>query len=239
VGPHLRADLLLDEADVPVPSEMKPGEFVQLCVSDTGSGIDPETLERIFEPFFTTKDLGHGTGLGLATVHGIVSQHGGSIHVASDATTGSVFRVNLPSVDELPSATKTGTPAVARRSPGSETILVAEDEERVRTLVRGILEPLGYRVWLAAEGRQALAMVRADPRGVDLLLSDVVMPGMSGPELFELARQHSPALRVLYMTGYVEDSIEAALVGVGEWSLLQKPFSGSELAARVREVLDI
>jgi two-component system cell cycle sensor histidine kinase/response regulator CckA len=213
----------------------RPGRYVLFSVSDTGHGIGEDTMARLFEPFFTTKSRGHGTGLGLATVYGIVAQTGGSIDVLSEPGRGSTFNVYLPLHDRPAThAQAGGTKAVAG---GTETILLAEDEAPVRALARLILQRAGYTVIEAATPAEAEARSHSMPT-IDLLLTDVVMPGGTGPELFRRLSARRPSLRVLFMSGYAERDLfdRAAVTHAG--AFLPKPFSKDELIARVRETLD-
>ncbi|MCC6557159.1 MAG: PAS domain S-box protein [Polyangiaceae bacterium] len=205
-----------------------------LSVSDTGCGIDAETRSHLFEPFFTTKE--NGTGLGLATVYGIVNQSGGRVTVESEVGRGTTFRVILPIArdDAAPPAPADQAPAAAS-APGREAILVVEDDAAVRRLIVQVLERLGYRVTATDRGEAALALVARDAGAFDLLLTDVIMPGMTGKELAARAVAHAPSLRVLYMSGYTDDEITGGDIAR---ALLQKPFSPDALAQRVRSALD-
>jgi two-component system, cell cycle sensor histidine kinase and response regulator CckA len=216
-------------------AELEDGRYVSLSVSDTGVGMDAEVRKHLFEPFFTTKGPGKGTGLGLATVYGIVAQSGGSILVESEPGRGTTFKVFLPRVDE-PLASHAG-PEALPPAGGTETVLVAEDEDGVRSLICEILGELGYDVREAARPEAAIKAFSAGGE-VHLLLTDVVMPGMNGPQLAARLAALRPGLRVLYMSGYTGDSV--ALQGVLEQGthLLQKPFTPDALARKVREVLD-
>ncbi|XYI03474.1 ATP-binding protein [Sorangium sp. So ce1128] len=210
--------------------------YVVLSVTDSGHGMDQDTLSHLFEPFFTTKARGKGTGLGLATVYGIVSQSGGLIEVESEVGRGATFRVYLPRVEDRSEA----APARARPSPagGDETVLVVEDDDAVRKLIVEVLERRGYGVVSAASAEEALAVLALEGLdAVDLLLTDLVMPGMNGRELAERALAMHPRARVLYMSGYADD-VFAGAEPDGERALLQKPFTPDTLAHRVREVLD-
>jgi signal transduction histidine kinase/FixJ family two-component response regulator len=226
-----------DESE-PVRSGTLPaGEYVLLSVRDNGRGVPRDLQSRIFEPFFTTKAAGKGTGLGLATVYGIVQQSGGFISLDSESGAGATFRIYLPAAR--------GTPETAevhpRRRPvsaGTETILLAEDEGSVREFVRRILERQGYSVLCASCGREAIAVAAAAGRRIDLILTDVVMPHMGGRELVESLRQQHPDARVLYMSGYTNDEIVRGGVLQTDTSFLQKPFDGTELALAVRDALD-
>jgi PAS domain S-box-containing protein len=218
--------------------EAREGRFACLTVSDTGSGIPAETLPRIFEPFFTTKEVGKGTGLGLATVYGVVKQHQGWVEVESEVGKGTVFRVFLPvcpSANE-PSAEPNDLPAVRG---GSETILVVEDEAPVRELVSSFLSGYGYTVLQAETGRKALELWKDRPQSVDLLLTDLVMPDrMNGRELAERLSAERPGLKVIYTSGYSADVVGRDFVLRGGLNYLQKPYHPQKLALAVRECLD-
>jgi CheY-like chemotaxis protein len=210
---------------------------VMLAVSDTGIGMDAETRGHVFEPFFTTKEHGKGTGLGLSTVYGIVKQSGGNVGVYSEPGRGATFKVYLPQVDELPESATPPAP-VQPVAGGSETVLLAEDDPSVRAVVSDVLTQKGYRVLRAPDGQAALEMARAAPGEIHLLVTDIVMPGMTGRELAEALVAARPGVRVLYMSGYTDDAVVRH--GVLEEGLpyLQKPFTPSVLATKVREVLD-
>ena len=214
-----------------------PGHYVVVCVADTGVGIDSETQKHIFEPFFTTKEKPHGTGLGLATVYGIVSQSGGHIFVASEPGRGSTFAIYLPRVEEIASAAGApAAPAAVRR--GSETILLVEDEEAVRGLTRRCLESSGYTVLQASSAEEALPIAARHAGRLDLLLTDVIMPGASGPELARRLLELRPGTRVLYVSGYTDASMASQGALDNGAFFLQKPFTPETLARKVREVLD-
>jgi CheY-like chemotaxis protein len=226
----------LDRGSLPQYVAVEPGPYAMLSVTDTGEGMDPEVLARAFEPFFTTKEQGKGSGLGLSTAYGIVKQSGGYIFGASEPGVGTTFKVYLPWVvgesEPEPAA------EVARNGKClGETILVVEDDEPVRNLVGQILELEGYSVVRAASGRDALA-VCAHGVGIDLVISDVVMPDMRGPELGERIGQVLPDARLLYISGYPGDSIvRRGELPVGT-AFLQKPFSQESLTRKIRELLD-
>ena len=205
---------------------------------DTGMGMDAATQARIFEPFFTTKEPGKGTGLGLSMVHGTVRQHGGAIHVRSVVGGGTTFEIYLPQVEaaaETGGADETG---VAQPATGHETILLVEDEDDVRALAREVLERQGYTVVEASDGAQALQVYEKERERIDLILTDVVMPRMSGREMVDRVRASRPDMRVLYMSGYTADAIVRHGVLDQSMLLLGKPFTPVALIAKIREVLD-
>jgi PAS domain S-box-containing protein len=211
-----------------------PGPYVMLAASDTGVGMDAETQSRVFEPFFTTKETGKGTGLGLAMVYGIVKQSDGYVSVDSELGRGTTFRIYLPQVEETVEAGGT-TAETDPRPRGSETVLLVEDEEGVRELAHEILETLGYTVLAAGRPDEALKIVAQHPGPIHLLLTDVIMPGMSGPALAGRLLSARRDLKVLYMSGYTD--LRHGLLAAGT-TLLQKPFTPDALARKVREVLD-
>jgi two-component system, cell cycle sensor histidine kinase and response regulator CckA len=216
---------------------VRAGRYVRLTISDTGSGMDPDTMERIFEPFFSTKDRDRGTGLGLATVYGIVKQSNGYIWVYSEPGEGTTFKVYLPCTDREPTPL-TQRPHEAEEPTGTETILVVEDQDSVRALVRRVLERAGYVIRDAPNGEAALRALEQDADAIDLLLTDVVMPGFSGRELSERARAIRPELPVLFMSGYAEHEIARRGALGPEMHLIEKPFEHRALQRKVREVLD-
>ncbi len=216
--------------------ELGPGLFVRIRVSDTGIGMTPEVRARLFEPFFTTKGPGRGTGLGLATVYGIVRQAGGAISVETEPGAGTTFEILFPAVVGDPKTTPTSSPGAM--PGGTETVLVAEDEDGVREVVRQILGRLGYTVHIARTQDEAVRMLSDLTCRVDLLLTDVVMPDVGGRELADLARRHRPGIRVLFMSGYTDDLVLLKGVGEAQAPFIQKPFAPRTLARRVRETLD-
>jgi CheY-like chemotaxis protein len=207
-----------------------------LAVSDNGIGMSEEVRERLFEPFFTTKERGKGTGLGLSTVFGIVKQNGGYVYVYSEPDQGATFKVFFP---RLAGSTRTVVaPTEVRVRAGSETVLLVEDEEAVRLLVRLILQNTGYRVLVASNPREAERVFATSRNDVAALITDVIMPGGSGPALFESLFRTKPALRVLYMSGYTDDAMfRRGRLGQGV-TFLQKPFAAEALLRALREVLD-
>jgi PAS domain S-box-containing protein len=214
-----------------------PGPYVMLAVSDTGSGIDPAIQQRIFEPFFTTKGSGKGTGLGLATVYGIVKQSGGNIWIYSEIGQGSTFKVYLPRVDEASGGEENlGSESVPK---GSETLLLVEDEDQVRVILKRILEDQGYQVLAASNGEEALAYSQDLDHDIKLMITDVVMPQMSGRELTERIMVVRPNLRVLYMSGYTDDAIVRHGLLDESLQFIQKPFDSASVARKVREMLDL
>jgi len=217
-------------------SIMPPGDYVQLTVSDTGTGMDPETQRHLFEPFFTTKEPGKGTGLGLATVYGIVKQSGGFIYAQSERGRGSQFRIFLPRVSGAPEPLE--AQALVNTSQTAEgTLLLVEDEEAVRRLARRVLEGVGYRVLEAASGAEALRLVEGWEGPLDLVVTDVIMPGMSGQELSTRLRESRPSLRILYVSGYTDDAILQHGTLLPNTGFLQKPFTPGSLTQRVHEVM--
>ncbi len=218
-------------------SGVAPGRYVVIAVRDTGVGIDPDTQKHIFEPFFTTKEKPQGTGLGLATVYGIVSQSGGHIFVASEPGRGSTFAIYLPRVREHAAATGAAPVPVAVRR-GSETILLVEDEDAVRGLTLRCLRSSGYTVLQASSAEEALEVAASHSGRLDLLLTDVIMPGASGPELARRLLEKRPATLVLYVSGYTDASMASQGALDDGAFFLQKPFTPESLARKVREVLD-
>ena len=229
------ANVSLDEAYCREHAGFMPGEFVQISVSDNGTGMDAETLTHIFEPFFTTKKTGKGTGLGLATVYGIVKQGGGFINVYSEPARGTTFKIYLPvSAGELePSRTDENQSP----TPGSETVFLVEDDDMVRTVTEASLRELGYTVLSAAGPEEALALFADHKDAVDLLVTDVVMPSMNGKDLYDRLKTSRPDLKVLYMSGYTENVIVHHGVLDKGVQFISKPFTLLDLSGRVRAAL--
>jgi PAS domain S-box-containing protein len=215
---------------------IKPGDYTLISVTDSGHGMDADTLAHIFEPFFSTKELGQGTGLGLSTVYGIVKQNGGFIHARSEVGIGTTFEIHFPAVMEA--AEKLTRKQVPRYPVGTETVLLVEDDSMVRRLAKKILERHGYKVIDQDSGGRALVYVEKGEDAIDLLLTDVVMPGMSGKELHERLKEKQPDLKALFMSGYTEDIIAHHGVLEKGTELLDKPFNIESLTRKVREVLN-
>jgi PAS domain S-box-containing protein len=228
--------IVVDESHRRGPTFIRPGHYVMLSVSDTGMGMDKETQSRIFEPFFTTKEKGKGTGLGLSTVYGIVKQSGGYVMVQSEEGRGTTFQIYLPRVEGV--AEKHTAPVVHAASGGTETVLLVEDEESVRQLVRETLVAKGYRVVEAENGESGMAAAARHDGKIDLVITDVVMPGMGGRELVKQLAQTRPQTKVLYLSGYTEDAILSEGTIESGAAFLQKPFTLQNLSRKVREVLE-
>jgi CheY-like chemotaxis protein len=235
--------LTIDTDDVVVDADyasarpgLIPGRYAQLRVSDTGEGMPPKIVERAFEPFFTTKPKGEGSGLGLATVYGIITQGGGQCRVYSEPGIGTAFTVLLPATDERPEEAESHRADV--HSDGGATVLVVEDEELMLEVTTRILERNAYHVLSASGGQEALDVTASHDGVIDLLLTDVVMPRMLGKEVAERVRALRPGIRVLYMSGYARPVLgERGTLDPGVL-LIDKPFSEAKLLAKVREVLD-
>jgi two-component system cell cycle sensor histidine kinase/response regulator CckA len=231
------ANVELDDEYVAHHGEAVAGPHVMLAVTDTGTGMDAETLAHMFEPFFTTKPVGTGTGLGLATVYGIVKQSEGSIWVYSEPGKGTTFKIYLPATEALV-ALEAPRAARARVAVGTETILLAEDEEPLRTLTAKLLERYGYVVIAATSANEALRIAKENSRRIDLLLTDLIMPGLSGAAVADRVSELVPGVKVLFMSGYADDIVVRDGILAPGAAFLEKPFSATDLAAKVRETLD-
>jgi len=231
------ANVTLDQSHAIQPFVVRPGPYVMLGVSDTGIGMDAQTRERVFEPFFTTKERGRGTGLGLATVYGIVKQSGGHIVLDSEPGLGAAFSVYLPRAENVDFATPPTIDA-AQAPTGSETILLVEDEQAVRFLSRVLLERAGYSVLDAGDPQHAALVFQQYGPAIDLLVTDVIMPGSSGPTLFKHLSAERPDLKVLYISGYTDDVFGRQAGLASDVVFLEKPFTADRLMFKVREALD-
>jgi two-component system cell cycle sensor histidine kinase/response regulator CckA len=230
------ANVVLDETYAMKRITVKPGPYVLVAVSDNGSGMDEATQSRLFEPFFTTKATGKGTGLGLSTVFGIVKQSGGSLGVYSEPGRGTSVKVYLPRIDQPVSIEATGTPKTIR--PGTESILLVEDDDMVRNLVRETLERHGYRIKDAATPADAIRISEAHSGKLHLLITDVIMPQVSGTELALQLKESRPDMKVLYISGYTDNAIVNSGLLQKEVAFLQKPFTPGSLLEKVHEVLE-
>jgi len=228
------ANVRLDEHYIDRHIGVKPGAYVMVAVSDNGTGMTAETRSRLFEPFFTTKEAGKGTGLGLAIVYGVVKQSNGEINVYSEPGKGTTFKIYLPMVDQPASFAKKDRAPEMR---GSETILLCEDDMKIRRLVEAMLTRQGYRVLVAENPDQALDTARQTTGPIDLLLTDIVMPRISGFELANMVREMRPGMRVLYMSGYTDHQMNSNWVLDQDVPFLQKPFTAAALTQKVREAL--
>jgi CheY-like chemotaxis protein len=227
----------VDEDYARTHAETKVGDYVMVAITDSGAGMSKETRDKIFEPFFTTKEKGKGTGLGLASVYGIVKQSGGFMWVYSELGKGTTFKIYLPRAHAHQHATPT-TPH-KNRIVGSETILLVEDDEEVRQVASRILRRNGYRVIEAGNGSDALKAADNEAEPVDLIVTDIVMPEMGGTELAKRIREKQPDARILFTSGYTEDAVvRQSLLHEGE-SFIEKPFTPATLAKKAREMLSV
>jgi CheY-like chemotaxis protein len=214
----------------------RPGSYVMLAITDTGSGMDAATQARIFEPFFSTKEAGKGTGLGLSTVYGIIKQSDGYIWVYSEVGVGTTFKIYLPRVGGKAAPAQQEEPSALPR--GTETVLLVEDEASLRELLQEGLESNGYSVLVAREGAEALQIAARHTGTISIIVTDVIMPGMAGPKIVELVAMTRPEIKVLYISGYSDEAVTRhGLIGPGR-AFLSKPFGFDVLLRKVRECLD-
>jgi CheY-like chemotaxis protein len=223
------------EGQVQLRPGAQAGPYVMLAVSDTGVGMNQETLGHLFEPFFTTKEVGKGTGLGLSTIHGIVEQSGGCVEAASELGRGTSFKIYMPRV--VSAQADSGKPEAVPTIGGQETVLVVEDQAVVRRYAAAALKAYGYQVIEAENAAEALLVCERESGRIDLILTDVVMPGLSGREMADGLKQHRPGIKVLFMSGYTDDTVvhQGALENGTEF--IQKPFTPDQLAIKVQEML--
>ena len=234
------ANVELDASYSHPPAVLSPGRYVMLAVTDNGCGMDAETQAHVFEPFFTTKEKGKGTGLGLATVYGVVKQSGGYVWVYSEPGRGTSFKIYLPRIEETAvPAGRDGKSEMQIPERGSETILLVEDEKGVRELAREYLASSGYTVIEAEDGHTALELAAMHVGPIHLLLTDVVMPGISGRELAERVSQIRPGIKIIYMSGYTDQAVVHHGILRNDAVLLQKPFTLMTLAGKLREMLAV
>ena len=227
----------LDEGYAAMHADIVAGRYVQLTVSDTGCGMTPAVQEQIFEPFFTTKATGEGTGLGLATVYGIVKQHKGNIYVYSEPGKGTTFKIYLPTVSKT--VDETVLPPERPHLPqGTETILLVDDDPGIRSLVIATLRPLGYSIVEAGSGKEALQVAANETGPIDLLLTDVIMPGISGLLLAERLAPSRPDMQVVYMSGYTDNAVADKGILLPGIHFINKPLVPTALARRLRAILD-
>src|SRR4030042_886438 len=223
------------EEIVSKPYDLKPGDYVLLSITDTGIGMDSKTLERVFEPFFTTKELGRGTGLGLASVYGIIKGHNGHIDVESKKGKGTTFKIYLPaSGRKVQKTVKTADSLME----GTKTILLVDDEEMVLNVGRKFLKVTGYRVLTARDGREAIEVYEKYKDSIDLVLLDIVMPNMKGGEVFDRLKEINPDVRVLLSTGYSIDGEATKILERGGKGFIQKPFDIKQLSQSIRTILE-
>jgi len=234
------ANARLDKKYAQAHAEVAPGQYVVIAVTDTGEGMSRETIERVFEPFYTTKEVGKGTGLGLSMVYGFVKQSGGHVKVYSELGSGTTIKIYLPRLMSVQTDIEDASlPHGIERSHRQETILVVEDDDDVRAYTVEILRELGYRVLEAHDGPSGLRLLERQGEPIDLLFTDVVMPGMSGAELAIAARHLQPDLRVLYTSGYTRNAIvHGGRLDPGV-EMISKPFTYSAVASKIRDVLEI
>jgi CheY-like chemotaxis protein len=240
-GEHRRVSILTANVrlpqDAPLPPEALAGDYVQLTVNDTGCGMTEEIRQKIFEPFFTTKEQRNGTGLGLATVYTIVKQSNGYIEVGSELGRGTVFRLSFPAV-QAAAPVRCPAPAPLERKRGSETLLIVEDDANLRFLMQQLFQPCGFTLLFAPTGEEALRLADAHPGPIHLLIADVVLPRLSGPEVASRLKKDRPGLKVLFISGYSSDAIARRGPFPADVPFLQKPFTPSAILRAVRDILD-
>jgi CheY-like chemotaxis protein len=232
------ANVELDHGAADTHADLRPGQYVMLAVTDSGAGMTREVMERIFEPFFTTKGPGLGSGLGLAVVHGIAKQSGAHVEVDSEPGSGTTFKIYFPAVDEWRVAPTREDQDPGKTERRTETVLLVEDENDVRQLILRILQERGYTVLVAADGQEAMQIAEQHQGPIDLLVTDVVMPGMDGQEVATAICSRFPQVKVLYLSGYTDDAVVRHGVLREKVAFLQKPFSPLSLATKVRDVLE-
>jgi nitrogen-specific signal transduction histidine kinase/CheY-like chemotaxis protein len=232
---YLETENVLLDAEQAFSYAVEPGKYVKIMVTDTGTGMDEKTKERIFDPFFTTKEMGRGTGLGLATVYGIIKGHKGMITVDSEPGHGTTFTIYLPASEKEVVKEKVANGFIAR---GTETILLVDDEKMVLEVSREVLESLGYRVYAVGSGQDAIAVYLEKRKEIALVILDMIMPGMSGGETFDRLREIHPGIRVLLSSGYSITGEAQTIMDRGCNGFLQKPFQMENLSRKVREILD-
>jgi len=232
------ANTVLDQSCCQLHKDVQPGRYVMLAVHDTGCGMDECTKSHLFEPFFTTKELGKGTGLGLAMIHGFIKQSGGYVLVESEVNQGSTIKVYLPEVQKALRSSGELTQTIEKMPHGDETVLLVEDDEAVRTFASQVLQTCGYTILEATSGQEAIELIKRHPTPVHILVSDVVMPGICGREVAEQAKVLKPAIKVLFLSGYTDDAVIRHGILTAEVAFLQKPFTPSALAVKVRKTLD-
>jgi two-component system, cell cycle sensor histidine kinase and response regulator CckA len=230
-------NITLDKAFTYQHPEIQPGKYVQICVTDTGTGMDEQVLEHLFEPFFTTKELGKGSGLGLSMVHGIIGQHNGCIDVISKVGQGTTFKMYLPAVDRAPIPIHTEVKMPEDVTGGTETILLVEDDPDLRFLMAEVLKEYGYTVVSACDGEEGLQKFEKQDSPISLVIADVVTPRMKGSELYNKIHQVRPDTKFLFVSGYQANEISHNFVLDKGLNFLAKPFDLDELAIKVREVL--
>jgi two-component system cell cycle sensor histidine kinase/response regulator CckA len=226
-------DLLLDD-EATAPYAITPGKYVKISITDTGMGMDEKTKERIFDPFFTTKKMGTGTGLGLATVYGIIKGHKGMIQVDSEPGHGATFNIYLPVSEKEIVKEKVAIETIVK---GTETILLVDDEKMVTDVSRELLESMGYRVHVAGSGQEAIAVYMEKRNNIDMVILDMIMPGISGGETFDRLRGINPDVNILLASGYSLNGEAKTIMDRGCNGFIQKPFQLEKLAEKIREML--